>query len=842
MIKYRIFLKYVLQCAILLLTLLSHCLATEIYVGLQSQNAMRDGSLNSPFETLEDALRQVREWRRLDDAKVKSAVYILVKDGAYFPSQSILIRPEDSGTKESPTVIRALGNNAVFSGGVKVNGWKKIGKNNLFSAELSKNIYVADAPTVGDKYFPIRQMWVGNNKAIRAESHSDYTLPRILNWNFEKQTAVIPNVFKNFEFKAGMEFFIHQWWAIAQLRIKNAILEKDSIILSFHDPESKIQSEHPWPRPWISKETGNSAFRLVNAIQFLDTPGEWFHDEKNHKIYYYKRSYENLDKEEVIVPILETILDVKGTLETPVSNIHVEGLQFKHSAWFRPHFNGHVALQAGMFFLDAYKLQTPGTPDKKGLENQAWVGRPKAAVTLLNTFHVHISNCQFMHIAATAVDFQEGNLNDIFQGNVIKDVGGNAVLVGKFSDEQFEAHLPYQPKDERTVSDGVTIANNLINNIGNEDWGAVGIGVGFARNIHVTNNDLSDLSYTGISVGWGWTPTVNIMKNNMIVENRITQYGKFMYDVAGIYTLSAQPGTRIQKNLIDSIYLSPYAHIPDHWFYLYTDEGSAYMNVSDNWFPENKILQNANGPSVEWKENGPKVSLEKVKNAGLTAQYQKLLHHKSKVDEHTKINQHIPFEKPVYIQIYDPNNSIETETLAKYIQRQGADNKQLFRWGTYSLIRTTDDIAQKIASSWKADFPEVKYKVFKDIFYAFNSDEHCLSVESNSEDDFVILSAQLVNDKEKRELYYTYHKNQFEEWPEVSKGFCQAGFKEVLLYRNDHQLLLVISFPKGKKFEEINSLTLKDNPRVEDWNKLMSEFQGGIEGTSEGESWIFYKK
>ena len=48
--------------------------------------------------------------------------------------------------------------------------------------------------------------------------------------------------------------------------------------LFFHQPESKIQNEHPWPAPWLSKETGNSAFYLVNALQFLDEPGEWYLD------------------------------------------------------------------------------------------------------------------------------------------------------------------------------------------------------------------------------------------------------------------------------------------------------------------------------------------------------------------------------------------------------------------------------------------------------------------------------------------------------------------------------------------------------------------------------------
>ncbi|MCA5004722.1 L-rhamnose mutarotase [Sphingobacterium bovistauri] len=834
--------KHIILSSIAILILLSKAFSTEIYVGIHSEKLDRDGSMSSPYANLEDALRQVREWRRLGDPKIKSAVYILVKDGVYRPSQPILIRPEDSGTLQSPTSIRGLGDKAVFSGGITVKGWRRVGKNNLFGEKHFKNIYVADAPKVGGRYFPFRQMWVGDTKAIRAESHSDYELPRILNWNFKEQTATIPNVFKNIEFKDGMEFFIHQWWAIAQLRIKEAIVKKDSIVLSFHDPESKIQSEHPWPSPWLSKETGNSAFRLVNSIQFLDTPGEWFLDEQDHKIYYYKRDKEDLETSEIVVPYLETILELRGTLENPVSHIHIEGLNFKHSSWIRPHYFGHVALQAGMYFIDAYKLETPGTPDKKGLENQAWVGRPKSAIVLSHTKQNEISNCKFTHLASTAVDFEEANYKDSFTGNLIKDVGGNGVLVGKFSDEQFEAHLPYHPKDERIVSDGVSIENNLIHNVCNEDWGAVGIGVGFARNINILNNDISDLAYTGISVGWGWTPTINISKNNIVKENRITRYGKFMYDVAGIYTLSAQPGTIIQNNLIDSIYLSPYAHIPDHWFYLYTDEGSAYMNISDNWYPENKILKNANGPSVEWKENGPQVDLAKVANAGLSSTYRSLLKYQNKVEDRSKFNKHIPFDKPVYVQISDPDGSISAKSLESFIQRQGAEIKQIYRWKGYTLLKTTDDIAQKISSAWKADFPAVKCKVFKEIFYSFESKQHCPTNSESDEEDFVILTAQLVDDPNKRDQYYQYHKDQFEQWPEISKGFCNAGFNDVTMYRNDHQLLLYISYPKGKSFDEINALTTKDNPKVEEWNKLMSTFQRGIQGTAANESWIFYKK
>jgi hypothetical protein len=161
---------------------------------------------------------------------------------------------------------------------------------------------------------------------------------------------------------------------------------------------------------------------------------------------------------------------------------------------------------------------------------------------------------------------------------------------------------------------------------------------GFVKGINIEHNEVSEVSYTGIAVGWGWTKSINAMSNNRIVANKIHHYGKHMYDVAGIYTLSAQPGSAITHNYVDSIYKAPYAHDPNHWFYLYTDEGSAYFTVKDNWCPAEKFLQNANGPGNVWENNGPKVSENIKKAAGIQPEYQHLFKDKVVVDTQWSIN------------------------------------------------------------------------------------------------------------------------------------------------------------------------------------------------------------
>jgi len=99
-----------------------------------------------------------------------------------------------------------------------------------------------------------------------------------------------------------------------------------------------------------------------------------------------------------------------------------------------------------------------------------------------------------------------------------------------------------------------------------------------------------------------------------------------------------QPNSVIDSNYVDSIYKVSYAHDPQHWFYLYTDEGSSYFTVKNNWCPSEKFLKNANGPGNIWENNGPMVT-EDIKNAaGLQSPYKYLLNGIKVNADHQPIN------------------------------------------------------------------------------------------------------------------------------------------------------------------------------------------------------------
>lgn len=405
-----------------------------------------------------------------------------------------------------------------------------------------------------------------------------------------------------------------------QDRIKSVEIQGDSAAVRFHHPESRIQFEHPWPRPMVTKDGHNSAFYLTNAMELLDEPGEWYHDIESRKIYYYPRKGEKISK--AVVPGIETLVWVEGTIDRPVKHIRFDNIAFQYTTWMRPSLQGHVPLQAGMYMTDGYKIR-PSMIRKNNhkLDNQGWLGRPASAVVVKAAWDIDFEKCRFQHLGSTGIDYEWATDGGHINGCLFRDIAGNGIVAGSFSPAAHETHLPYDPADRREVCTGLTISNNYINDVTNEDWGTLGICAGYVSDINIEHNEISDVSYSGISLGWGWTRTVNCMRNNRVHANLIHHYAKHMYDVAGIYTLGSQPHSWITENCVSNIFSPGYAHDPNHWFYLYTDEGSSFITVKDNWTEGEKFLKNANGPGNTWENNGPMVNDSIKANAGLPKEY-----------------------------------------------------------------------------------------------------------------------------------------------------------------------------------------------------------------------------
>ena len=558
----------------------------------------------TPDSSLTDAVRKAREMHRLGKA---TEVTIHLSAGTYYLYEPLRLRPEDSGL-----VIE--GNNAVISGGLPVTSWKKQGK-----------LLVADIPTFNGRPIDFRQLWVNGRKATRARDVQDFEkMHRIMTYDKKNQVLWIPKKAVE-KLKAyfspltshlsPLEMVLHEMWCVSNLRIKSLTAHGDSVAVRFHNPEAKIQFEHPWPSPMTPDTKHPSPFYLTNAKELLDEPGEWYYDLQKQKLYYMPDKGETVD--EAIVPVLETLVEFIGTADHPVRNITMKGITFSHTTWMRPSEKGHVPLQAGMYLTEAYKLRPQiDRPNNHKLDNQGWLGRADAAVELRYTDDINFEECRFEHLGGSGLDYVIACRRGTTAHCIFTDIAMNGYVCGSFSPEGLETHLPYQPTDFRDVCSGQTVEQSTFYDVTNEDWGCVAICAGYVSDITIEHNTIHDVSYTGISLGWGWNRDLVCMKNNKVHANLIYNYAQHMYDCAGIYTLGNQPGTMITENVVRDIATPSYVHDPVHWFYLYTDEGSSNITLRDNWTPEEKYLKNANGPGNVWENNGPQVSEDIKRNAG----------------------------------------------------------------------------------------------------------------------------------------------------------------------------------------------------------------------------------
>jgi len=124
--------------------------AADIWVAING-NDSNPGTKDQPKFTIAAALRQARELRRLNDPSITNGINIILQGGEYVLDDALFIRPEDSGTATSPTIIEnAPGAKPVISGGVGIKGWKKA---SAYIPGLPKEaqgkVWVASIPQVG---------------------------------------------------------------------------------------------------------------------------------------------------------------------------------------------------------------------------------------------------------------------------------------------------------------------------------------------------------------------------------------------------------------------------------------------------------------------------------------------------------------------------------------------------------------------------------------------------------------------------------------------------------------------------------------------------------------------
>jgi hypothetical protein len=183
---------------------------------------------------------------------------------------------------------------------------------------------------------------------------------------------------------------------------------------------------------------------------------------------------------------------------------------------------------------------------------------------------------------------------------------------------------------------------------------------------------------------------------------------------------------------------------------------------------------------------------------------------------------------------------LEATNLLALCQKYQVPAASIYRWQNHLVAYGQATKIKAVQQHSAALYPGSSVQLYAASFYKFDR-QRCANKAVAKQWDNVLLTANLVPDERKQREYLQYHATQFEKWPEVATGFCSASFQQLLVFRQGRQLMLVISIPHGASLDELNPKTTLHNPRVDDWNKLMKQYQQGLPGTKPGETWVFLK-
>jgi parallel beta-helix repeat protein len=559
--------------------------------------AANDAGTDGPFATIGRARDAVRDRRaRRDPGAARAPVTVALRGGTYRLGGPLRFGPDDSGDEGSPVVYRSYpGERAVWSGGRRITGWEK-GRDGVWTVRV---------PEVADGSWYFRSLWVNGARRLRPR------LPKSGAWTVAGRAEPRHEAFR---FEPGqidpawhdrdhVEVVVVQFWTEARLRI--ASIDTTSSTVAFTGASWR-------PLDW------SKAWYVENVREALSLPGEWYLDRTSGLLSYVPHEGEDPNRDEVIAPVAETLVEIDGGADGSRSVEHLElvDLDFAHTGWHMPHPHGiaipqaEIPVASGVVFAGNLSYG----------ENQPQVAAPVPPTLLLRGARAcAVERCEIAHTGGWGVEVGDRCRDIRIAANHVHDIGAGAVRIGS-------AVNPERDEDEAT---GVRVEDNRIHDGSNVFLGPAAIWIGQSGRNRVAHNEIRGAFEWGISVGWNWNYwPPNRHRENVIERNHIHHVGESHTGCHGaIYFLGVSPGTICRGNLIHDITGGGCGIILDNACFgivvernviHHTDAAGICFNYNDSGnVVQNNIFALSRGFAYERYGDPPATGGEKVDQTGI---------------------------------------------------------------------------------------------------------------------------------------------------------------------------------------------------------------------------------
>lgn len=272
----------------------------DLYVAPDGSDNNAGTSAGAAFQTLPKAQQAVRQATK----GMTSNITVHVGSGTYTLSAPLKFTADDSGQSGFTVVWTAQ--NALISGGRKITGWTA-GSNGIYSASVpvgtkSRNLYVNGQ---------------ASNYARKKINRKDFSFTSTsMTWTSSSYDWITST--------AGI--------ADAEVRFLNSFADRYAPIKSAGNREMVMEQNTWFNQNWgydtVSKPNADFGVWVQNASGLLTEGGQFFLDSAAGKVYYKPLSGENIQTADVNLGILEALVVIGGSYDSPVHDISFEGLSF----------------------------------------------------------------------------------------------------------------------------------------------------------------------------------------------------------------------------------------------------------------------------------------------------------------------------------------------------------------------------------------------------------------------------------------------------------------------------------------------------------------------------------